>query len=205
VVPTLAALSIAYAFGEGMGRLACISFGCCYGKALSQSHPVIRKLFARHSFTFLGKTKKIAYASGLDGEKVIPIQAVTSVLYVATGLAGAFLYLSSRYTAAFVLATVVTQGWRSLSETLRADYRGEGRISAYQVMALIGIIYSLVIPALFPAVPASPPDLSAGLKILWSPGTLLFLQALWIAMFLYTGRSMVTGSTLSLYVHKDRI
>jgi hypothetical protein len=188
-----------------MGRLACISFGCCYGKALSQSHPAIRRLFARHSFTFLGKTKKIAYASGLDGEKVIPIQAVTSVLYVATGLAGAFLYLSSRYTAAFVLATVVTQGWRSLSETLRADYRGEGRISAYQVMALIGIIYSLVIPALFPAVPTSPLDLAAGLEILWNPGTLLFLQALWLAMFFYTGRSMVTGSTLSLYVHKDRI
>jgi hypothetical protein len=204
VLPTLAALSIAYAFGEGLGRLACISFGCCYGKALSECRPFLRRLFARHSFTFLGKTKKIAYASGLDGEKVIPVQAMTSVLYVGVGLVSTFLYLSSRYAAAFVLSTVVTQGWRSLSETLRADYRGEGRISAYQVMAVAGVVYSLAIPILFPAESAEPPDLAAGLKILWNPATLLFLQALWLAMFLYTGRSMVTGSTLSLYVHKDR-
>ena len=32
VTPVLAAMSIAYAVGEGVGRLACISFGCCYGK-----------------------------------------------------------------------------------------------------------------------------------------------------------------------------
>ena len=35
----LAALTIAYAFGEGLGRLACISFGCCYGKPLDQCSP----------------------------------------------------------------------------------------------------------------------------------------------------------------------
>ena len=29
VIETLAAMVIAYAFGEGIGRLACISFGCC--------------------------------------------------------------------------------------------------------------------------------------------------------------------------------
>ena len=28
IVPFLAAVSIAYALGEGVGRLACISFGC---------------------------------------------------------------------------------------------------------------------------------------------------------------------------------
>ena len=32
MLPTLAALTAGYAFGEGLGRLACISFGCCYGK-----------------------------------------------------------------------------------------------------------------------------------------------------------------------------
>src|SRR5262244_4398644 len=31
VVQMLAGTAIAYAFGEAFGRLACISFGCCYG------------------------------------------------------------------------------------------------------------------------------------------------------------------------------
>lgn len=34
VMPSLTAMVIAYTFGEGLGRLACISFGCCYGKSL---------------------------------------------------------------------------------------------------------------------------------------------------------------------------
>src|SRR5690606_20826925 len=32
LAPSLAAMAIAYVLGEGLGRLACISFGCCYGK-----------------------------------------------------------------------------------------------------------------------------------------------------------------------------
>jgi len=34
---------------------------------------------------------------------------------------------------------------------------------------------------------------------------LLFCQALWLAVFFITGRSMVTGSTLSFFVRGDRI
>lgn len=41
IVPALAAIMIAYAFGEGLGRLACISFGCCYGVALGDAHPML--------------------------------------------------------------------------------------------------------------------------------------------------------------------
>jgi len=37
VMPVLAAISIAYALGEGTGRLACISFGCCYGRAVQDA------------------------------------------------------------------------------------------------------------------------------------------------------------------------
>jgi prolipoprotein diacylglyceryltransferase len=33
VMVVLAAVMICYTLGEGLGRLACISFGCCYGKA----------------------------------------------------------------------------------------------------------------------------------------------------------------------------
>jgi prolipoprotein diacylglyceryltransferase len=56
----LAAMSIAYTLGEGIGRLACISFGCCYGKPLAECSPLINKIFQKHNFIFTGKTKKIA-------------------------------------------------------------------------------------------------------------------------------------------------
>jgi hypothetical protein len=205
VMPAMAALAIAYSFGEGMGRLACISFGCCYGKPLSQSHPLIQKVFENCSFTFFGKTKKIAYASNLEGERVVPVQAVTSTLYIGIGLLGIVLYLSSHHLAAFILSVATTQGWRSVSEVLRADYRGEGKISAYQIMGALAIFYAVGLSLVFPSTPDLAADVSAGIKSLWNPGVILFLQVLWVACFLYTGRSMITGSTISFYVHKDRI
>ena len=80
-------------------------------------------------FVFSGKTKKIAYAHGLDGQKVIPVQALTSLIFCASGLAGVYLFLEGHYQTAFLQAVVVTQFWRFVSELLRADYRGEGKIS----------------------------------------------------------------------------
>ena len=77
LMPLLAAGAVAYAIGEGLGRLACISFGCCYGKTVSSLHPAFQRLFRRHNFVFHGKTKKIAYEAGLDRTEVVPIQAVT--------------------------------------------------------------------------------------------------------------------------------
>ncbi len=212
--PALSALAVSYAFGEGWGRLACISFGCCYGKRLSDYPPFIRRLFQRRSFVFWGKTKKIAYASGMEGEPVLPVQAITSALYLSTSLIAISLYLHSFFIPAFVLSIVVTQGWRAFSETLRADYRGEGKISAYQVMSIGGAIYSIAAALLFIAAPEvfpssmstfRSPEIMAGLNSIWNPGMLLFLQLFWAAMFLFTGRSMVTGAILSFHVHKNRI
>jgi hypothetical protein len=205
IVPALAAMSVAYAFGEGLGRLACISFGCCYGKPLAQSHPVLQRLFQRWHFVFYGSTKKIAYASNLAGEKVVPIQAVTAALYTGAGLAGMLLYLHSAYSAALLLTLGVTQLWRAFSETLRADWRGEGRVSAYQVMAIISLAYGALVLWLLPATVLPTASLVAGLDVLWHPGMVLFLLGLWLATFLYYGRSLVIGSRLSLYVCHDRI
>ena len=134
-MPMMATMAIAYAFGEGIGRLACISFGCCYGKPLKQAHPLIARLFRNHCFVFLGGTKKIAYAGDLEGERVIPIQAITALLYVITGSAAILLFLYSFYFSAFILTIAVTQLWRVFSETQRADYRGSGNTSAYQIMS----------------------------------------------------------------------
>jgi len=55
---TLAAMFIAYAFGEGLGRLACISFGCCYGKPLSACSPLMKRIFRQWNFVFWGSDKE---------------------------------------------------------------------------------------------------------------------------------------------------
>ncbi len=201
----LAALAIAYAFGEGLGRLACISFGCCYGRPLVGSPSWVWRLFAGRCFTFFGKTRKIAYAGGLEGEKVLPVQALTAVIYVGCGLAAIVLYLNSRFAAAFIMTMAVTQSWRFISEFLRADYRGTGKVSAYQVMGIAAIIYGGGAILLAPAAAVAAPDICAGLIPFWNPAPLIFLQFLWIAIFLYIGRSSVTGATLSFHIHSDRI
>lgn len=205
VVPALAAMGVAYAFGEGLGRLACISFGCCYGKPLRESSPLMQKLFRRWHFVFRGDTKKIAYASRLAGEKVIPIQAVTAVLYTGTGLAGLLLFLHGTYPAALLLTLAVTQLWRVFSETLRADWRGTGRISVYQILALGSVAYSALVLYVLPVDNLPRASLARGLDALWHPGLVLFLVALWAVTFFYYGRSLVTGSRLSVYVCHDRI
>ncbi|NVN90365.1 MAG: prolipoprotein diacylglyceryl transferase [Desulfuromonadales bacterium] len=202
---TCAAMAIAYSFGEGLGRLACISFGCCYGKPLSSCSGWLRQLFEGRCFTYFGSTKKIAYAGGLEGTQVIPIQAVTSVLYTLCGLLATGLYLAGHFSAAFLITIITTQLWRSLSETLRADYRGEGRISAYQVMGMVAVAYSIATAVFFPVEKVVTPELALGLVTLWSPPQILFLQAVWLVIFLFTGLSTVTGATLSFHVHQDRI
>jgi hypothetical protein len=195
VLSAMAAMSVAYAIGEGIGRLACISFGCCYGKPLSECNPMLKKVFTRRSFIFSGETKKIAYAHHLDGREVIPIQAVTAVLLTVTGVAGCYGFLKGFHVAAFYGTLIVTQVWRVLSEFFRADFRGNNRISAYQVMSLLSIFYALLILALFPSAGAEAPapDITAGMIGLWDPA------------FIHTGRSRVTGSTIRLHVVKENI
>jgi hypothetical protein len=205
VIPALAALMIAYAFGEGLGRLACISFGCCYGKPLDEIHPVLRKVFDKWNFVFSGKMKKIAYASALDGKRVVPVQAITSVFFVGLGLISTLLFLRGQYAAAFLLTAVATQGWRFVSEAFRADYRGGGSISAYQVMGIGAIVYCVGLASAFNDEPASIPYLSGGIEALWQPAIVLLLQALWVLVFLFFGKSMVTDAEISFRLRHDRI
>jgi hypothetical protein len=205
LVPALAAVMTAYAFGEGLGRLACISFGCCYGVSISKAHPILQKVLGRRHFVFSGKMKKISYASRMDGMEVVPIQAMTSLVYLLAGLAATFLFLKSSFPAAFIVTIAVTQGWRSLSETLRADYRGDGRISAYQIMGVFGIFLAFAMIYLLPAERAVVPDLPAGIEAAWHPAVVLFLQGLWGIVFVLFGKSMVTGAEISFHLHHDRI
>ncbi len=204
VTVLLAAISIAYAFGEGMGRLACLSFGCCYGKPLNQCSSRVRKLFGRFCLVFHGKTKKIAYASNLDGQQVIPIQIITAILYSACALVGTWLFLAGHFGAALVETLVVTQVWRIVSEFFRADFRGNFTITPYQIMAGITILFALAV-SLFTAPPQDLPRLYTGLYTLWSPGALLAVELVWIIAFLFTGRSSVTGARISFHVQEDKI
>jgi hypothetical protein len=204
LLPALAALAVGYAIGEGTGRLACVSFGCCYGKPVAQVPPRLQRLFARRSFVFTGKTKKVVYEGGLEGQRVVPVQAMTAVLFVACGLAGAACYLRGWHGVALALCLVVTQAWRVVSEMLRADYRGGGRFTAYQRMAALGVVYLVGILAILPREAHPPADVVRGLAALWDPTMILFLQGLWVAIFLYTGRSEVTASTLSFHVVRER-
>jgi Prolipoprotein diacylglyceryl transferase len=204
VLTVLAAIAIAYALGEGSGRLACISFGCCYGRPLDQFPAVIRGWLKPLSVTYHGKTKKIAYADRLDHQPVVAVQAITAVLYTVVGLVGVLFFLQGYVRTAYLLAVCGTQIWRFVSEFIRADYRGGGRISAYQIMALAAILYAAGIILLLDLPPLGA-DISIGLRLLWSPGIILACQVLWIGIFLFMGRSQVTGARISFHVRKDRI
>lgn len=205
ILPFLAALAVAYCFGEGLGRLACISFGCCYGRPLQEAPGWVQRLFARCHFVFRGATKKIAYASNLEGQQVVPIQALTAILYAVTGLLGTAAFLRGWFAPTFVGCTLVSQGWRVYSETLRADWRGAGRLSAYQWMGLACIPYALLLVPLFDTSSGLLPDLHLGLVALVQPLSLVLLQLLWLGIFLFTGRSEVTGARIAFHVHHDRI
>jgi prolipoprotein diacylglyceryltransferase len=205
VVPALAVMAIALAYGEGLGRLGCISFGCCYGKPLETAPTWMRRIFRNFHFVFDGTLKKIAYASNLAGEKVIPIQAITALFYTAIALVSTYLFLQNAYTMALLLSLCATQVWRIVSEVWRADYRGEGRISAYQILALVGMVYTIVILRFVPEQPLPDTLLAAGFDALWHPGAIVLLLAIWAVGFVYYGRSTVTGASLSLHVCHDRI
>ncbi len=198
----LAAVSIGYILGEGLGRLGCVSFGCCYGKPLKTCAPLTRKVYSHLSFIFTGTTKKAVYEGGLEGEKLIPVQAITCILYTITALISTGCFLHQQYSLAFVLALFVSQIWRIYSETLRADFRGFGKISAYQKMSLASIPIAVCL-TLLPDAQTSAPDIGQGIAILKEPVPMIFLQVLWVILFFRFGKSMVTRSTLQFdIVHK---
>lgn len=205
VLETLSAMLIAYALGEGIGRLACISFGCCYGKPLAECHSLTRKIFRRWNFVFWGKTKKIVYAQQLEGLAVVPIQALTAVLYTGTGLLSFYLFFKGFAAAALIITLIIAQSWRFVSEFLRADHRGQGRISTYQVMTLLAMGYILIMVPFVTETSPVMPNLMLGLHSLWRPGIIIFLMVLWIVAFVFTGKSNVTCSSIDVKIIEKNI
>lgn len=200
----MAAMMVGYAMGEGIGRLACISFGCCYGRPMHQMHPLVQRYLSWAVFIYSGSTKKIAYAHRLDEEKIFAVPAFTAVFYCTSALVGTLLILNGAHAWAYLTGLVVTQGWRFLSEFIRSDYRGDRKISIYQIMSLLTLPYGLGLFFLYPSSEIMA-DLATGLAVLWDPAVILFLQILGIIMFLRSGVSQVTGAALSFHVCHHRI
>jgi prolipoprotein diacylglyceryltransferase len=196
MLPILAAMATAYTLGEGLGRLGCISFGCCYGKAVEDCHPLIGRLFSKTCFIFEGATKKAVYEGKLQNRPLVPIQALTCVIYCLTAAAGSLLFLRNHTTTALIACITVTQFWRILSETLRADFRGFSKISTYQKMGAAAVVYVIVICLFFNAASIHLPNVAAGLRLLWQPGIIIVLQILWLIAFFFFGRSTITTSSL---------
>lgn len=205
VTPVMAAVVTCWTLGEGMGRLACLSFGCCYGRSLAQCPRWMQILFKRRHLVFSGPTKKISYESGLDGQAVAPVQVLTSLVCGAAGLASLYLFLESHFSASLWLGLTVSGCWRVISEVFRADFRGGRRFTAYQWMALAAIPYGVLVSLFFPVEGASSPSLIGGLGTLWNPTVILALQGVWLGTFLYTGASKVTASTIEFHVVSERI
>ena len=71
-------------------------------------------------------------------------------------------------------------------------------------MALAAVVYAVRFCLLMDA-PTLSTHVSQGLRLLWNAGIILSCQILWIGIFLYMGRSQVTGARISFHVRKDRI
>ena len=204
-MPVMAAMAIAYTLGEGLGRLGCISFGCCYGKPLRDCSQLMQRIFSPVALIFHGATKKALYEGKLGGQPLVPIQAITCIFFCLTAIAGSFLFLQGHYSLALTLSIGISQIWRILSETLRADFRGFSTISAYQKMAGLSVLYVMGIIAFFPDPQIALPGIGQGLALLWQPGIILGLQGFWLLAFMVFGRSTVTTSTVSFRLIHEHI
>lgn len=191
---TLGALAPAYALGEGIGRLACISFGCCYGRRMDDAPVWMRKLFKGWAFVFEGPLKKAETEQGWGDVPLVPVQGLTAIVSGTAGWIGAILFLRGYPMWAAAISIVASQLWRFASEFLRADYRGGGRISAYQWMALSAAAYMLTLAALWPGADADIPDPAAGSRLLTHPLAILFIAGWGLLIFLRMGVSTVTYS-----------
>jgi hypothetical protein len=75
-------------------------------------------------------------------------------------------------------------------------------------MSLLATAYGMLVALGLSTTNASSPvsiDIAAGLQAIWNPSMLLFIQALWLAVFIYTGRSEVTGATIEFHVRHHRV
>jgi hypothetical protein len=142
------------------------------------------------------------------GDLAIKILEHFLVLFVGTYSAAPYrIQESARETIAGlagIVPALATWSWRAMSECLRADHRGNLRISVYQWMVLIAMAYLALMLTVIPS-EGPTPNLAAGLVKVTSAGVIVLLQVLWVGLFLYYGRSRVTGSVVSFHIVAERV
>ncbi len=197
--------SASYVLGESIGRLACLSFGCCYGKPISQCTSLQRALYGPSATVYRGRMKKIAYASNLDGEPVVAVQSIACVLLFALFVVVVWLLWRGHAPFALVAAISGSQLWRAYSETLRADFRGRDGFTVYQGMALIGAMLAPVYAWLLPS-SAAPlvPQAALGWKSVLTVEVLLACQLLGLGILAFMGRSYITSARLDFQLHAPK-
>ncbi len=206
IVPIMSLLLASYCIGESIGRFACISFGCCYGKAVSTLSPLWRKVFSKFNTVFYGGTKKVAYESHLEGEALVPTQLMATINFGFAGVAGIILFLTGHYIISFIVTIIFSQGYRVLSEFFRKDYRGEKKFSYYQRMAIFVIAYSFLIAIFtYDSSYTFNFNIVSGLKELITLKSFILLEFIFLFIFLYNGTSRVTKSSINFDVVKENI
>ncbi|HPW51372.1 MAG TPA: prolipoprotein diacylglyceryl transferase [Spirochaetota bacterium] len=202
ILPLLAAIGCSYLIGEGIGRLSCLSFGCCYGKPLKKYSKPVKALLSPFAVRFYGNLKKASYESGYEGKKLFPIQNITAVIYSVSALVSAWIFLAGHFKISFLLSIITAFAWRIISEFFRADFRGFGKISSYQVMSFLSVIICAAAAYFLPSPDVITVNVSNGLIIFSDVIFVIVLQFLFAAVFLYTGISSVTASEIHFYRKK---
>jgi hypothetical protein len=199
----VAAACLAYVLGEAVGRLACLSFGCCYGRPIAQSTSLQKALYSRLTETYRGRFKKIAYAGGLTDRPVIAVQSIACAVLFAMFLLSLWLFWKGMLAASIVVSFGLSQLWRAYSEQLRADFRGREGFTLYQGMAIVAALLSIVLAWMYASgVVAPTPSAYLGWKAVAQLEVILVCQALALLILFYMGRSSVTSSRLELLLNE---
>ncbi|MCX8097611.1 MAG: hypothetical protein N3F11_01115 [Casimicrobiaceae bacterium] len=200
---TVACAAACYVLGESIGRLACLSFGCCYGKPIAQCTPLQRALYGPTATVYRGRMKKIAYESNLAEEPVVAVQSIACVLLFALFVIAVWLLWRGWVAASLIVAVSGSQLWRAYSETLRADFRGREGFTAYQGMAVVAALLAPLYAWWLQVEPGFRPvaDARAGWTAVFRIEVLLTCQALGLAMLYLMGRSYVTSARLDFELH----
>ncbi len=201
----LASAGLAYVLGEAIGRLGCLSFGCCYGRPITAVGAMQRALYGAAATTYRGPLKKISYASNLENTPVVPVQSIASIVLFTLFLIGLWLYWQQQFTACALLSIWGSQIWRLYSETLRANYRGGGKFSAYQWMAVATCIIATISVGTLANDAAVQPRFATGWANLGQLEVFIALQALALGIVWFMGRSQVTGALVNLRLFRERL
>ncbi len=145
---------------------------------------------------FYGNLKKASYESGYESKKLFPIQNITAVIYSVSALVSAWFFLAGQFKISFLLSIITAFAWRIISEFFRADFRGFGKISSYQVMSFLSVIVCVAAAYFLPSPDVITVNVSNGLIIFSDVIFVIILQFLFAAVFLYTGISSVTYSEI---------